>query len=91
MLDPITGKEAHINHHIAGTIDQEDSKTLHNTLSYKKCRLEQGYDTIKGTHTIVFIPVSAIPNNTKAAYPPFVCDIRANKEQKHCVRRTVAG
>ena len=54
-------------------------------------RLVQGYGEIKGTNTIHFIPVSAIPKGRKVAYLRPVSAMPPEKAQPYRVRWTVGG
>ena len=54
-------------------------------------RLAQGYGAIKGTNTIFFIPITAIPKGRKPAYLRAVSAYRPEKAIPHGVRWTVGG
>jgi len=54
-------------------------------------RLAQGHGTIKGTNTMFFIPVMAIPKNKKAMYLRIVCAHHPEKEVPQRVQWTVGG
>ena len=54
-------------------------------------RLAQGYGDIKGTNTIYFIPISAIPQGRKIAYLRPVSAWRPEKAKPHRIRWTVGG
>jgi hypothetical protein len=54
-------------------------------------RLAQGYGDVKGTNTMVFIPVSAIPSGRKATYLRVVVAMRPEKANPRRVRWTVGG
>ncbi|KAI2496471.1 hypothetical protein MHU86_18012 [Fragilaria crotonensis] len=54
-------------------------------------RLAQGYGAVKGTNTMHFIPVSAIPRGRKATYLRVVSAFRPEKENPRRVRWTCGG
>ena len=54
-------------------------------------RLAQGYKQTKGTNTIYFIPVSAVPQGHKATYLRVVSAMRPEKINPRRVRWTVGG
>ena len=54
-------------------------------------RLAQGNDTIPGTNTMFFIPVSAIPKGKHATYLRIVCAHRPEKTNPHRIRWTVGS
>ena len=54
-------------------------------------RLAQGYKQTKGTNTIYFIPISAVPQGRKATYLRVVSAMRPEKVNPRRVRWTVGG
>ena len=54
-------------------------------------RLAQGYGTVKGTNTIVFIHPSAIPAGRKATYLRVVSALRPEKANPYRIRWTAGG
>lgn len=55
-------------------------------------RLAQGVgNRIKGTDTIKFIPISAIPRGRTVTYARFVCELRPQKAEVERTRLTVGG
>ena len=58
---------------------------------YEIGRLAQGYQDVKGTNTMHFIPVHKIPPGRKPTYYRPVCADRPNKENPIRVRGTVGG
>jgi hypothetical protein len=54
-------------------------------------RLAQGHGAVKGTNTMFFIPVSAIPRGRKATYLRVVSAMRPEKENPRRVRWTCGG
>jgi len=68
-----------------------DGKTWLKSLSNEFGRLAQGNSRVEGTNTIFFIHRHEMPQDRKATYANFVCDIRPEKEETHRVRLTVGG
>ena len=58
---------------------------------YEIGRLAQGFQDVKGTNTMHFIPVHKIPPGRKPTYYRPVCADRPNKENPIRVRGTVGG
>jgi len=54
-------------------------------------RLAQGFGDVKGTNTMFFIPVTAIPQGRKATYLRVVAAFRPEKANPRRVRWTVGG
>ena len=54
-------------------------------------RLAQGTDSIPGTNTMFFIPVTALPQGCRATYLRIVCAHRPEKANPFRVRWTVGG
>jgi len=54
-------------------------------------RLAQGFGDVKGTNTIIFIPVSSVPKGRKVTYLRVVSAMRPEKAKPYRVRWTVGG
>jgi hypothetical protein len=54
-------------------------------------RLAQGFGDVKGTNTIIFIPVSSVPKGRKVTYLRVVSAMRPEKDKPYRVRWTVGG
>ena len=89
VIDPDTGFAQEYRH----LIKNEQTKALWTrSFANELGRLAQGIDNrVKGTNTVVFIPIRNVPQGRKPTYGRIVVSIRPQKEEVERTRLTVGG